>query len=153
MQEAEVEILLVDGSAEYAGRALEALRAQNPATRIFRAGDGEEALDFLFCRGAHSSRSFQRPPRVVLLRLGLAKVDGLEVLRRVKSDPRTKAIPVVILSGSNEEADVVGAYRNGANSYVQTPADGGQFREAVSRVGLYWLAINRPPPAPAFFRS
>ena len=100
----------------------------------------------------HSGRSFQQPPKVVLLDLKLPKVEGLEVLRLLKEDPRTMAIPVVILTSSKEESDVVRGYRNGANSYVQKPVDFDQFREAVRQLGLYWLVTNEPPAEAAFFR-
>ena len=152
MLENNVEILLVEDSPEDAELTLHALRRNNLASRIFWARDGEEALDFLFCRGAHSGRSFQHPPKVVLLDLKLPKVDGLEVLRLLKSDPRTQAIPVVIVTSSKEESDVVPGYRNGANSYVQKPVDFDQFREAVRQLGLYWLVTNEPPREAAFFR-
>lgn len=152
MPEIDVEILLVEDSPEDAELTLHALRRNNLANRIFWARDGEEGLDFLFCRGAHSGRSFQQPPKVVLLDLKLPKVEGLEVLRLLKEDPRTRAIPVVILTSSKEESDVVRGYRNGANSYVQKPVDFDQFREAVRQLGLYWLVTNEPPAEAAFFR-
>jgi len=149
----DVEILLVEDSPEDAELTLHSLRKDNLANRIFWAHDGEEALEFLFCRGAHSGRSFLQPPKVVLLDLKLPKVDGLEVLRQLKEDPRTSAIPVVILTSSREESDVVSGYRNRANSYVQKPVDFDQFREAVRQLGLYWLVTNQPPREAAFFRS
>ena len=123
MPETDVEILLVEDSPQDAELTLHALRKHNLANRIFWAHDGEEALDFLFCRGTHSGRSFQHPPKVVLLDLKLPKVEGLEVLRLLKEDPRTQAIPVVIVTSSKEESDVVRGYRGGANSYVQKPVD------------------------------
>ncbi len=107
--------------------------------------DGEEALDFLFCRGAFADRSFEHPPKLVLLDLKLPKVDGMEVLKQIKSDPRTKIIPVVIMTSSKEERDLVASYHLGANSYIQKPVDFEQFRETVKTVGLYWLVINQPP--------
>jgi DNA-binding response OmpR family regulator len=109
------------------------------------ARDGEEAIEFLFCNGAHTDRSFERPPKLILLDLKLPKVDGMEVLRRLKADARTKAIPVVILTSSKEERDLVSGYNLGANSYIQKPVDFDQFREIVKTVGLYWLVINQPP--------
>jgi two-component system response regulator len=105
-----------------------------------------EALDFLFCRGAFGHRSLDRPPKLVLLDLKLPKVDGMEVLKQVKSDPRTKTIPVVIMTSSKEERDLVASYHSGANSYIQKPVDFDQFREVVKTVGLYWLVINQPVP-------
>ena len=148
----DVDILLVEDSPEDAELTLHSLRKHNLANRIQWARDGEEALDFLFCRGAFSGRSFQSPPKVVLLDLKLPKVDGLEVLRHLKEDPRTQPIPVVILTSSKEEVDVVRGYRCGANSYVQKPVDFDQFREAVQQIGLYWLVTNEPPPETVFAR-
>ena len=112
---------------------------------IFVVRDGEEALDFLFCRGAFAERSFEHPPKLVLLDLKLPKVDGMEVLKQIKSDPRTKTIPVVVMTSSKEERDLVASYHLGANSYIQKPVDFDQFRETVKTVGLYWLVINQPP--------
>jgi len=152
MPEDDVDILLVEDSPEDAELTLHSLRRNNLANRIHWARDGEEGLDFLFCRGAYANRSFQRPPKVVLLDLKLPKVDGLDVLRQLKEDPRTKAIPVVVLTSSREEADVVRGYRNGANSYVQKPVDFEQFREAVRQLGLYWMVTNEPPPEATFSR-
>jgi two-component system, response regulator len=151
--EPEVEILLVEDSPEDAELTVHSLRRNNLANRIHWARDGEEGLDFLFCRGAFSSRSFQHPPKVVLLDLKLPKVDGLEVLRILKEDARTKSIPVVVLTSSREEADVVRGYRNGANSYVQKPVEFEQFREAVRQLGLYWLVTNEPPSEATFSRG
>jgi len=149
----DVDILLVDDSAADEELTLRALRKHNLANRIGVARDGAQALDFLFCRGDFSGRSMQRPPKMVLLDLKLPKVDGLEVLRQVKEDPRTKAIPVVILTSSKQETDVVSSYRNGANSYIQKPVDFDQFRETVRQLGLYWLVTNEPPPPASFFRG
>lgn len=142
----EVEILLVEDDANDMDLTLHALRRENVVNKIFVARDGEEALDFLFCRGAFAERSFDHPPRIVLLDLKLPKVDGIEVLRQVKSDPRTKLIPVVILTSSKEERDVVKGYDLGANSYIQKPVDFEQFRNTVKQAGLYWLLTNQPPP-------
>lgn len=150
MSAAEVEILLVEDNPEDVELALHALRRNNLANRIHVVRDGEEALDFLFCRGAYAERSFENPPRLVLLDLKLPKVDGLEVLRELKSDPRTKPIPVVILTASREEKDMVNGYQFGVNSYIQKPLDFDQFRETVRQLGLYWLVVNEPPPANAY---
>lgn len=150
MSAAEVEILLVEDNPEDVELALHALRRNNLANRIHVVRDGEEALDFLFCRGAYSERCFENPPRLVLLDLKLPKVDGLEVLRELKSDPRTKPIPVVILTASREEKDMVNGYQFGVNSYIQKPLDFDQFRETVRQLGLYWLVVNEPPPANAY---
>ena len=146
----EVEILLVEDNPEDVELTLYALREQNLANDIQVVRDGEEALDFIFCRGPYSQRSFESPPRVVLLDLKLSKVDGLEVLRQAKSDPRTKAIPIVILTASREEKDMVNGYRLGVNGYIQKPVDFDKFRETVKQLGLYWLVVNEPPPASAF---
>jgi two-component system, response regulator len=146
MSEDNLEILLVEDNQNDMDLALHALRRENLANNIFVARDGEEALDFLFCRGAFAQRSFNHPPKLVLLDLKLPKVDGMEVLKQVKSDPRTKSIPIVIMTSSKEERDLVAGYNLGANSYIQKPVDFDQFRETVKSVGLYWLVINQPVP-------
>jgi CheY-like chemotaxis protein len=146
----EVEILLVEDNEADEELAVHALRANNLANRIHVAHDGEEALDFLFCRGDHAGRDFEKPPRLVLLDLKLPKVDGMEVLRQVKNDPRTKAIPIVILTASREERDMVEGYHLGVNSYIQKPVDFVQFRQIVQQLGLYWLVVNLAPPRDAF---
>jgi len=145
-----VEILLVEDDPADIELTMHALRHNNLANRIHVARDGEEALDFLFCRGPHSKRSFDNPPRMVLLDLKLPKVDGLEVLRQLKGDSRTKAIPVVILTSSKEDRDMVSGYRFGVNSYIQKPVDFTAFRETIKQLGLYWMVVNQPPPADAF---
>jgi two-component system, response regulator len=145
MTKRQVEILLVEDNQDDVELTLHALKKENLANNIHVARDGEEALDFLFCNGSHSDRSFQQPPRLILLDLKLPKVDGMEVLKRLKADPRTKTIPVVILTSSKEERDLVKGYDLGANSYIQKPVDFDQFRETVKTAGLYWLVINQPP--------
>jgi len=145
MNFAEPDILLVEDNQDDMDLALHALRREKVANNIFVARDGEEALDFLFCRGAFAQRSFDRLPKLVLLDLKLPKVDGMKVLKQVKSDPRTKVIPVVIMTSSKEERDLVASYNLGANSYIQKPVDFNQSRETVKTVGLYWLVINQPP--------
>jgi CheY-like chemotaxis protein len=107
--------------------------------------DGAEALEFLFGEGAYAGRAGSALPRVVLLDLKLPKVDGLEVLRRVKGDPRTKLVPVIVLTSSREESDLVASYHLGANSYIVKPVDSDKFFEAVHQIGLYWLLLNEPP--------
>jgi two-component system response regulator len=144
------EILLVEDSPDDIELTLHALRQEKVANHIEVARDGEEALDFLFCRGSHAQRSFEQPPQVVLLDLKLPKVDGMEVLREIKKDPRTKAIPVVILTASREETDMVNGYHLGVNGYIQKPVDFDNFRNMVKQLGLYWLVVNEPPPAAAF---
>jgi CheY-like chemotaxis protein len=146
MNSEELDILLVEDNQDDMDLALHALRRENLANNIFVARDGEEALDFLFCRGTFAKRSFEHPPKLVLLDLKLPKVDGMEVLKLVKSDLRTKTIPVVIMTSSKEERDLVAGYNLGVNSYIQKPVDFDQFRETVKSVGLYWLIINQPVP-------
>jgi two-component system, response regulator len=140
-----IEILLVEDNPDDVELTLHALRKENLANCIHVARDGEEALQFLFCSGIHAGRSFEQPPKLVLLDLKLPKVDGMQVLMRLKADPRTKAIPVVILTSSKEERDLVKGYGLGVNSYIQKPVDFEQFRETIKNVGLYWLVINQLP--------
>jgi two-component system, response regulator len=150
MMTIKVEILLVEDNVDDVELAVHALRGEKLANDITVARDGEEALDFIFCRGAHVNRSFESPPRVILLDLKLPKVDGLDVLRAIKTDPRTKAIPVVIMTSSREERDLVESYKLGVNAYVQKPVDFEQFRGVVKELGLFWLVINQAPPSQAF---
>jgi len=145
-----IEILLVEDNPNDLELTLFALEKHKFANKIHVARDGEEALDFLFCRGAHSNRSFETPPKVVLLDLKLPKVDGLEVLRQSKSDPRTKAVPIVVMTSSKEQRDMVESYQLGVNSYIQKPINFADFQEIIRQLGYYWLAINQPPPAAAF---
>jgi two-component system, response regulator len=147
MVDRQIEILLVEDNNDDIELTLHALRKENLANSIHVARDGEEALEFLFCNGAHANRSFDRPPRLVLLDLKLPKIDGMEVLRRLKADSRTQCIPVVILTSSKEERDLVRGYGLGVNSYIQKPVDFDQFRDIVKTAGLYWLVINQPPVA------
>jgi two-component system response regulator len=141
----EVDILLVDDSQEDVDLTLHALRTENLANSFFVARDGEEALEFLFCTGPHAGRSFDHPPKLVLLDLKLPKIDGMQVLKRVKSDERTRIIPVVLMTSSKEERDLGSGYNLGANSYIQKPVDFDEFRKMVKLLGMYWLVINRPP--------
>ena len=142
--------MLVEDNPVDVELTLHALRHNNLANQIQVVRDGEEALDFLLCRGPYSDRNFDSPPKLILRDLKLPKVDGLEVLREIKSDARTKPIPVVILTSSKEDKDMVLSYQLGINSYIQKPVDFNEFRETVKQLGLYWLLINQPPPAEAF---
>jgi two-component system, response regulator len=144
----EIEILLVEDNPNDAELALRALRKHNIANNVVRVADGAEALDFIFAGGADRSKPLQNHPRLILLDLKLPKVDGLEVLRAVKGDPRTKAIPVVVLTSSKAESDIVDSYSLGANSYIVKPVDFEKFVETVKHLGLYWLLINQPPVLP-----
>ena len=141
----QVEILLVEDNPTDAELTLRAFKARNFANQVFVARDGAEALDFFFGDGSHPLRDIGVVPKVVLLDLKLPKVDGLEVLRRLKADEHTRTIPVVILTSSREEPDIAAAYRLGANSYIVKPVDFEAFARAVSEVGLYWLLLNEPP--------
>lgn len=132
---------------------LHALRKENLCNNIQVVRDGEEALDFLFCRAAFSHRSLDKPPKLVILDLKLPKVDGLEVLRTIKNDVYTRAIPVTILTSSKEDRDLVESYKLGVNSYIQKPVDFDQFRDTVKQLGLYWLVVNLSPPAMAFAKK
>jgi two-component system response regulator len=140
-----LDILLVEDNQDDMDLALHALQRGKVANRIFVVRDGEEALDFLFCRGKYAERSFDHPPKLVLLDLKLPKVNGMEVLQQIKTDPRTRTIPVVMMTSSREERDLVSGYSLGVNSYIQKPVDFDQFRETVKTVGLYWLVTNQPP--------
>ena len=140
-------ILLVEDNPDDEALTLRALRKNNIGNDVVIVRDGAEALDYLFGTGAYSGRDLRSLPAVTLLDLKLPKVDGLEVLRRLRSDERTELIPVVILTSSVEEQDLVRSYKLGANSYIRKPVDFSQFAEAVRQLGLYWLVINEPPPA------
>lgn len=144
-----VEILLIEDDPADAELALHALRGENLGNRIHVLRDGEEALDFIFCRGAFAGRPANPTPRLVLLDLKLPKVDGLEVLRQLKENPHTRPIPVVILTSSREEQDLIRGYQLGVNSYIQKPVDFEQFRETIKQLGLYWLVVNQGPPPSA----
>ncbi len=145
MNSSEVEILLVEDNPNDAELTLRSLRKNNLANRVIQAGDGVEALDFIFARGDHSERDIDKKPKVVILDLKLPKVDGLEVLEKVKSDPRTKTIPVVVLTSSQEDQDLHRCYELGVNSYIVKPVDFEKFTAAIKDVGLYWLVLNQPP--------
>ena len=140
-----VDILLVEDNPQDAELTIRALKKHNLANRLIVVEDGAEALEFLFGRGKYAGRDTGHPPKVVLLDLKLPKVSGLEVLRALKQDERTRPIPVVIVTSSREDPDIKTAYALGANSYVVKPVDFDGFAEAVSKLGLYWLLVNQPP--------
>lgn len=139
-------ILLVEDNPDDEALTLRALRTANVSHEVVVARDGVEALDYLFGTGRHTGRDPGRLPEVVLLDLKLPRLDGLEVLRRIRADERTRLLPVVILTSSTEDRDRIESYRLGSNSYVRKPVDFGQFAEAVRQLGLYWLLLNQPPP-------
>jgi len=143
-----VEILLVEDNPTDAELAIEALREANLANHLVWVKDGAEALDFIFARGAYAARPIDQPPKVILLDLRLPKVDGLEVLQAIKGDPRTRNIPVVVLTSSKEDRDISGCYQYGVNSFVSKPVAFEEFSKIVSELGLYWLLINRGPDLP-----
>jgi two-component system, response regulator len=143
-------ILLVEDDPRDARMTVRELQKCGITTHIDVVQDGEEALDYLFCRGAHNERSPDHPPQLILLDLKLPKVDGLQVLREIKSRPETRPIPVVALTSSREEKDMVACYQLGVNSYIQKPVEFEQFRETIQTLGLYWTKLNEPPPEKAF---
>lgn len=144
-----VEILLVDDSPEDVELTIRALRRAKIVNEIQVAEDGVEALDFLFCRGLHKDRTFTHPPKLILLDLKLPKIGGLEVLHAIRGDDRTKMIPVVILTSSKEQKDLLKGYNLGVNAFVQKPVDFEQFGEAIRQIGMFWMLINQAPPAAA----
>lgn len=139
-------ILLIEDNADDEALAIRALKKNNILNEVIVARDGAEALDYLFGTGAHAGRDLNVLPQVVLLDLKLPKISGLEVLKRIREDARTRFQPVVILTSSKEEQDLIGSYSLGANSYIRKPVDFSQFAEAVRQVGLYWLVLNEAPP-------
>ena len=141
-------ILLVEDNPDDELLAMRALRKNNVMNEVVVARNGVEALDYLFASGPHAGRDTSTMPRLILLDLKLPKVDGLEVLKRLRSDERTKLLPVVILTSSKEREDMVEGYGLGANSYVRKPLDYKDFLDAIRNIGIYWLAINKPPPEP-----
>ena len=145
MSEKHVEILLVEDNPNDLALTLRAFQKNNLANHIHVVRDGAEALEFIFCTGAYANRNIENGPKVILLDLKLPLVDGLEVLRRIKADPRTQRIPVVVLTSSREERDIVESYRLGVNSYIVKPVDFEQFTEAVRQLGLYWALLNQAP--------
>jgi two-component system response regulator len=146
MDKAAKVILLVEDNPDDEALTLRALKKSNILNEVVVARDGAEALDYLFGTGAHAGRDTRIQPEIVLLDLKLPKLDGLEVLKRMRADPRTRLQPVVILTTSNEERDVLSSYELGANSYIRKPVDFEQFIDAVRQLGLFWLVLNVPPP-------
>jgi len=138
-------ILLVEDNPDDEVLTLHALRKNNIGNKIYVARDGAEALDFLFCQNQYADRDPREMPQLILLDIKLPKMDGLEVLRRIREDERTSLLPVVILTSSKEQQDLVEAYRNRANSYMRKPVDFTQFAESVRQLGLYWLVLNQVP--------
>ncbi len=149
MTENHVEILLVEDNPNDVDLTLHAFKKSNLTNRIHVARDGAEALEFIFCTGAYAHRRIEDTPKVILLDLKLPKVDGLEVLKRIKNDPRTKSTPIVILTSSHEERDIVDSYQLGVNSYIVKPVNFEQFIEATRNLGLYWLLLNQAPQLPS----
>lgn len=150
MESKQVDILLVEDNPKDVELTVHALRREHLINHVDVVRDGEEALDYLFCRGAYSHRNPVNVPRLVLLDLKLPKVDGMEVLKEIKENDRTRSIPVVVLTASREERDLVDSYRLGVNSYIQKPVDFEQFQETVKQLGMFWLVVNEAPPARAF---
>ena len=150
MNNQEVELLLVEDDPNDVELTLIALRKHKLANKIHVVRDGEEALDFLFCRGQYAGRGPNGQPKVILLDLKLPKVSGLEVLKAIKDDPSTRAVPVVVMTSSREQRDMVEGYRLGVNSYIQKPIDFGQFQTTIRDLGYYWLVVNQSLPPEAF---
>ncbi|MCK5329771.1 MAG: response regulator [Candidatus Marinimicrobia bacterium] len=144
IQNNDVQILMVEDNPTDAELALRAFKKYNLANHVYWVKDGAEALDFIFARGDYSERVKNDRPKLILLDLKLPKVDGLEVLRQIKSDKTTKMIPVVVLTSSEEEQDMIDSYQLGVNSYITKPVDFDKFVESVSTLGLYWLLLNQP---------
>ena len=145
MTESHVEILLIEDNPNDLALTMRAFRKNNLANHIHVVRDGAEALEFIFCTGAYANRNIENGPKVILLDLKLPLVDGLEVLRRIKADPRTQRIPVVVLTSSREERDIVESYQLGVNSYIVKPVDFEQFTASMRTLGMYWLLLNQPP--------
>ncbi|MCB2209087.1 MAG: response regulator [Bacteroidetes bacterium] len=140
-----VEILLVEDNPNDAELTIRALRKNNIANRIHHISDGAEALEFFFATGKYEGRDVKLTPKLVILDLKLPKVNGLQILEKVKADDRTKTIPIVVLTSSKEESDIVDSYKYGVNSYIVKPVDFNKFYYAISNLGLYWLLLNEPP--------
>ncbi|ADJ28277.1 response regulator [Nitrosococcus watsonii] len=141
-------ILLVEDNPDDEALTLRALKKNNITNQLIVARDGAEALDWLFGAGQHADRDSSVPPQAILLDLKLPKIDGLQVLQQIRAHPRTRLLPVIILTSSDEEADIAESYQQGANSYIRKPVEFGKFVQAVQNLGLYWLILNEAPPAP-----
>ena len=143
-------ILLVEDNPADEKLTLRAFKQAGVVNEVTVVRDGAEALDFVFCRGLYAERRFDRPPKLILLDLKLPKVSGHQVLRAIKSDPRTRSIPVVVLTSSAQDRDLVECYRSGTNSYIQKPVNFVEFQEVVHKLGFYWLVLNHRPPVGAY---
>ena len=142
-------IFLVEDNPDDEELTLRALKKKNIANEVVVARDGAEALDYLFGKGAFKDRDVSIVPAVILLDLKLPKIDGLEVLKRIRADHRTSLLPIVVLTSSKEELDLLNSYSSGCNSYIRKPVDFDSFAEAIAQLGLYWLVLNEPPPMKA----
>ena len=140
-------ILLVEDNADDEALTLRALKKNNIGNKVYVVRDGVEALEFLFCTGPYADRDPHDMPKLILLDIKLPKMDGLEVLRRIRAEERTSLLPVVLLTSSKEEQDLIEGYKGGANSYMRKPVDYAQFVEYVGQIGLYWLGLNETPPS------
>ena len=145
MLHTEVEILLIEDNPEEAELTIRSLRKQNLANRLLHIDDGAEALDFIFSKGKYADNKTPLHPKLILLDLKLPRVDGLEILRHIKADEQTKLIPVVVLTSSKEESDIIESYRLGVNSYIVKPVNFDSFTKSVSELGLYWVIHNQSP--------
>ena len=149
MKQNQVEILLIEDNPDEAELAIRSLRKNNLANNLVHIDDGAEALDYIFCRGKYSGNDISFTPKVILLDLKLPRVGGLEILKQVKTDERTKSIPVVILTSSKEDSDLIEGYNLGVNSYIVKPVNFESFAKAISELGMYWVILNQQPPVRA----
>jgi two-component system, response regulator len=144
----DVDVLLVEDNPDDAGLVIRELKKKNLGNKLIHLTDGAEALDFLFGRGKYAERRIEDRPKVVLLDLKMPKVDGLQVLRAIRQDDRTKFIPVVVMTSSREERDIIDSYSMGVNAYVVKPVGFDNFSKAVAELGLFWILVNQPPTQP-----